>query len=344
MKIGFLGIGAMGLSHLRAIATHCAGRAEATAIWASSGAHLSEAIEIAPGVQVFKNEKQLIESEVDAVFVSTPNFTHVPLALEVLAAGKHLFLEKPVGITTEECRRLAQACAATDRVVMIGHELRYSPYFQEIKRLLDSGAIGTPRMVWCREMRGPFKKKSSDWIEDARRSGGALVDKNCHHFDLMNWWVGARPARVCAFGGNAVNRVIGGEHQVLDHATVSFEYDSGVRGSLQLCMFAPELQEDGLEMGIVGDAGLMQTRLSALEILLWNRNEKSSDPSVIRVQAKRGEGWGGHLGFTEIHTAFLDAIQERKPPITTVADCVDGTLLAIAAERSIRTENVERVG
>ena len=76
-------------------------------------------------------------------------------------------------------------------------------------------------------------KKVGDWIQDDRRSGGCLVDKNCHHFDMMNWWVDSRPRCVAAFGGCAVNRVIEGEHQANDHATVSFEYENGVRGTLQ---------------------------------------------------------------------------------------------------------------
>ena len=68
---------------------------------------------------------------------------------------------------------------------MIGHELRYAPYFYTIKRLIDEGQVGTPYLIWCKEFRGPFLPKVDNWIQDSRRSGGALVDKNCHHFDLL---------------------------------------------------------------------------------------------------------------------------------------------------------------
>ena len=330
----------MGFSHLKAIQEHHNQLAEAVAICATNKANTQRTLAVAPHAKVFQDEKELVQSELDAIFVSTPNFTHVPLALEILHEGKHLFLEKPVGITREECWRLVEAAGKSDRVVMIGHELRYSPYFQKIKALVDSREIGQPRLVWCREFRGPFQKKSRDWIQDERRSGGALVDKNCHHFDLMNWWVNSRPKRVCGFGGNAVERVLEGEHQVLDHATVSFEYANGVRGTLQLCLFAPGLQGEELEMGIIGEKGLLQTRLSRLEILVWKRGGENAEPVVHTIQAKRGEGWGGHLGFTEIHQAFLDSILESKPHLTTVRDCADGTLLAIAAEESIKCRTV----
>jgi predicted dehydrogenase len=343
LKIGFLGIGAMGLSHLKAMHEGCNRQAEAVAICANSESNIEKALAVAPAAKVFKDENALIHSDIDAIFVSTPNFTHAPLALEALRAGKHLFLEKPVGITRQECRELAHAVAMTDRVVLVGHELRYSPYFQRIKALIDSGEIGVPHLVWTREFRGPFQKKSRDWIQDVRKSGGALVDKNCHHFDLMNWWIGARPKYVCAFGGNAVNRVIGGEDQVLDHASVSFEYGNGVRGTLELCMFAPDLQGEDLQMGIIGDQGMIETRLSTLQIAVWKRSGESGGPAIHSIEAKRGQGWGGHLGFAEIHEAFVKAILEKQPHLTTVRECLDGTLLAIAAEESIRRRSVVEV-
>jgi predicted dehydrogenase len=343
LRIGFIGVGSMGLSHVKSIHERCAQHAEVVAICSNSETNVQKALAIAPKIKVFHNEKELINSELDAIFVSTPNFTHVPLALEILKAGKHLFLEKAVGINREECMKLLAVADKTDRALMIGHELRYSPYFQKVKELVDAGEIGKPQMVWCREFRGPFSKKSQDWIQDSRKSGGALVDKNCHHFDLMNWWVGARPKRVCAFGGNAVEKVIGGDYQVLDHATVSFEYENGVRGTLQLCMFAPDLQGEDLEMGIVGDKGIIQTRISKVQLLVWKRNAVKKEPVVYDIAAKRGEGWGNHLGFDEIHEAFMQAILEKKRPLTTVRDCVDGTLLAIAAEESIKRKGVVEI-
>jgi len=198
-------------------------------------------------------------------------------------------------------------------------------------------------MVWTREFRGPFQKKSGDWIQDDRLSGGCLVDKNCHHFDLMNWWVGARPNRVSAFGGCAVNRVIEGEHQVHDHATVSYEYENGVRGTLQLCMFALDFPSEDLEMGVIGDGGMLVTRISRIEILQWKRGANQKEPIIHKVNARRGEGWGNHLGFDEIHQDFVSCILERRQPLTSAGNCIDGTLLAIAAERAIKRGQVVTV-
>lgn len=337
IRLGFLGLGAMGFSHVSSFAKLCADTVEIAAVCSSNEANIKKARDLAPNLQLFTRESDLIQAPLDAIVVSTPNFTHVPLALDILRSGKHLFLEKPCGISREECRQLLEASDKTDRVLLVGHELRYSPFFEKMKNLVDAGEVGTPRMVWTREFRGPFQKKSQDWIQDGRRSGGMLVDKNCHHFDLMNWWVGSKPKRVAAFGGNAVNRVLEGEHQVNDHATVNFEYQNGVRGALQICMFALDFPNEDLEMGVVGDGGVLQTRVSQIEILQWKRGTNKKEPVIHKVPAHFGEGWGNHLGFDEIHIEFVKCILENRQPLTTVRHCVDATLLAIAAEESIKT-------
>lgn len=336
LRLGFIGVGAMGLSHVQSMRKLGEDKVEIAAFCDTNEANLKQALAVAPAAETFRDARELARARLDAIFVSTPNFTHAGLVPEILAAGKHLFLEKPCGITGEECRRVLEAAEASDRVLMLGHELRYSPYFQKIKDLVSAGEIGSPRMVWTREFRGPFQKKVGDWIQDDRLSGGCLVDKNCHHFDLMNWWVGARPKRVAAFGGCAVNRVLGGEHQVHDHASVSFEYDNGVRGTLHLCMFALDFPHEDLEMGIIGDGGMLLTRISRIEILQWKRSGNQKEPIVHSVRARHGEGWGSHLGFDEIHEEFWKCIVERRAPLTSARNCIDGTMLAIAAEESIR--------
>jgi myo-inositol 2-dehydrogenase/D-chiro-inositol 1-dehydrogenase len=337
LRIGFIGLGAMGASHVRAINRLCGDRAEVAALCGTREANLREVLAEFPAAKPFSNPGELIASPVDAIFVSTPNFTHVKLAREIIGAGKDLFMEKPCGVTRAECHELLALVQGTKQIVMIGHEFRYSPYFQRIRELVEHGTVGEPKMVWTREFRGPFQKKVGEWIQDDRLSGGCLVDKNSHHFDLMNWWVGARPKRVAAFGGCAVNRVIPGEHQVHDHAAVSFEYENGARGSLQLCMFALDFPNEDLEMGIVGSEGMLVTRISRIEILQWKRGSNQREPLIHKVNAKHGEGWGSHLGFDEIHLEFVNCVLNRQPPLTSVQNCLDGTLLAIAAEESIKS-------
>ena len=340
IRMGFIGVGAMGYSHLEIFHQQCSKQTEAVAFCATNTERIQRAQKIAPEAVLHKNESSLIKSDLDAVIISSPNFTHVPFALEAIKAGKHVFLEKPVGITPAECRTLLRASQKSNRILMIGHELRYSAYFAKIKQLIEKGAVGVPQMAWCKEFRGPFQPKSRNWIQDRRKSGGCLVDKNCHHFDLMNWWLNSKPKRVSAFGSNAINRVIPGPNQVHDHATASWEYANGAKGTLHLSLFAHEPPKETLEMGVVGSEGVVQTDLDNLKLLLWEKDKRKGEPKVISVRAKRGIGWGGHLGFAEMHPAFIKAVRTGLQPLTSVENTIDGTLLAIAAEESIRKKQI----
>jgi len=236
---------------------------------------------------------------------------------------------------------MVELAAKHDRVVAINHELRYSGYFGKIKELIAAGEIGEPQLVWCKEFRGPFLKKVGDWIQDARYSGGCLVDKNCHHFDLLNWYVSSRPTKVCGFGGNDVVRVLNNAHEVVDHAAVSFEYENGVRGSLVVCMFAPRAGEH-LELGVIGTEAIIQTRTSRDEILIYKHNAETNEP-IVHHLPDRKVGWGAHNGFVEAHDAFFRACGKGERALTDVRDCVDGTLLAIAAEEAIKAGTVVQV-
>jgi predicted dehydrogenase len=341
LRLGFLGTGSMGLSHVQLVRDEFPD-VQLAAVCDTHAPNLAKAIEAAPNAKAYEDPAGLIAADVDAIIISTPGFTHADFTEQCLAAGKHVFAEKPVMTTRDGCHRMLEAAEKhADRVVVINHELRYSKYFQKIKELITAGEVGEVQLVWCKEFRGPFLKKVGDWIQDARYSGGCLVDKNCHHFDLLNWWVGSRPRRVCGFGGNDVVRVVNNDHEVIDHASVSFEYDNGVRGGLLLSMFAPKTGED-LEMGVIGDKGMLQTRIATDAILQWKRGADSAEPIVHRLPARK-VGWGSHHGFVEAHDAFFRAVEKGERALTDVRDCTDGTLLAIAAEEAIKSGTVVEV-
>jgi predicted dehydrogenase len=344
LRIGFLGTGAMGLSHVQLVRDEFpSDRVQIAAVCDTHAPNLAKAIEAAPNAKAFEDPRRLIAApDVDAIVISTPGFTHADFTEAALAAGKHVFAEKPVMTTRDGCRRMLDAARKhPDKVLVINHELRYSKYFQKIKDLIVDVELGEVQLVWCKEFRGPFLKKVGDWIQDARLSGGCLVDKNCHHFDLLNWWVASRPRKVCGFGGNDVVRVVNNDHEVIDHASISFEYENGVRGGLLLSMFSPNTGED-LEMGVIGDQGMIQTRLSRDEILQWRRGDESAEPIVHQIPSRKA-GWGAHHGFIEAHEAFFRAVERGERALTDVRDCVDGTLLAIAAEEAIKRGTVVQV-
>jgi predicted dehydrogenase len=341
MKIACLGTGTFGLNHLRVVREDFPD-IEIVALYDPHEPNRDAASQFAPSARVCTSQAELIASDAEGVIISTPGFMHHDHAAACLMGGKHVLLEKPVMTTREGCRQVVEAAENhPDRVLLINHELRYADYFRNIKALIDSDAVGEPQLVWCKSFRPPFLKKVGNWIQDSRQSGGVMVDMNSHHFDLMNWWIGSRPKRVAGFGGNDVVRVVNNEHEVLDHASVSFEYENGVRGGLMLCMFAPPTGED-LEMGVIGSGGMLQTKMSRWEIHQWNRGAEKTDPIVHHVPPAR-DTRGTPIGFVEVHDEFVKCVREGRRPLTDVRACVDGSLLAIAAEEAIKTGTVVEV-
>ena len=119
LRIGFIGLGAMGLSHVQSIRRLCSDQAEIAALSDMTQANLQQALQIAPSAKVYRTAEELINSPLDAIFISTPNFTHADFVPRVLEAGKHLFLEKPCGISRDECRRVLEASNRSNRVLML---------------------------------------------------------------------------------------------------------------------------------------------------------------------------------------------------------------------------------
>jgi predicted dehydrogenase len=340
LRVGFIGTGMMGLAHVQCVRDEFP-QALLAAVYDPHEPSVHRAKEAAPGLKVCGSLDELL-ANVDAVIISTPGFRHAEEVEKCLAAGKHVLCEKPVMTTRDGCARMVQLAEAhRDHVLMINHELRYSTYFQKMTELVHSGEVGQVQLLWCKAFRGPFLRKVGDWIQDARYSGGCMVDMNSHHFDLMNWWSNSRPTRVAGFGGNDVVRVVNTEHEVIDHASVSFEYANGIRGGLLLSMFSPNTGED-LEMGVMGSQGMLQTKLSRNEIWQWKRSDRKSEPMVHNVAPPK-LGWGAPRGFYEAHVEFFRAIGDGVQPLTDVRNCVDGTLLAIAAEEAIREGKVIEV-
>ncbi|MFC0680210.1 Gfo/Idh/MocA family protein [Lysobacter korlensis] len=148
-------------------------------------------------------ERMIGESGVHRVVVTTPDFTHAEYVSRALLAGADVVVEKPLTIDAEGVRRIAAAMEQSGREVITTFNYRYSPRNSALKRLISSGALGTVTSVtfeWVLDtVHGAdyFRR----WHRYKKNSGGLLVHKASHHFDLVNWWIDAAPARVFASGG-----------------------------------------------------------------------------------------------------------------------------------------------
>lgn len=159
--------------------------------------------------------------QIDRVIVTSPDFTHAELICTALEAGADVVVEKPLTINAEDSRRITQTSQSTGKNVIVAFNYRYSPRNTALKKALLEGQIGRPTSVeftWMLDtVHGAdyFRR----WHRQKANSGGLLIHKSSHHFDLVNWWLDDTPSKVYAAGalsfygpGNAKDRGQEREH------------------------------------------------------------------------------------------------------------------------------------
>lgn len=151
-------------------------------------------------------EEILSDRDVDAVLISTRHKEHAQQAIAALKAGKHVFIEKPMAITLEECRAIETAVEESGKQLMVGFNRRFAPYYLEMKKHI---AQRSSPMVVSTRMNSPGIE--TGWAADPAQ-GGVVVGEGCHFIDLMYWLTGSEPVEVSAYGF--------GEHNVA--ATLKF--------------------------------------------------------------------------------------------------------------------------
>ena len=146
------------------------------------------------GVDAYKNANEFLQkNDLDIVSICTPTDTHLKLAIKVLRACKHLFLEKPITLNLEDCDILLDEIKKAKVKVKVGidYEYRVNPVIVEVKQLIDDGRIGKLAAVSLYDWRGPFgRDKYGHWIQKEETSGGMVVEEVCHWFDLLRYFGG----------------------------------------------------------------------------------------------------------------------------------------------------------
>jgi len=148
-------------------------------------------------------ERVIAEQHADRVIITTPDFTHADYIVRAMDAGVDVVVEKPLTMRPDYARRIVDAVERTGKQIVVTHNYRYSPRNSALKEVIKSGRIGTVLSVtfeWVLDTAHGadyFRR----WHRDKANSGGLLIHKASHHFDLVNWWIADVPERVYARGG-----------------------------------------------------------------------------------------------------------------------------------------------
>jgi predicted dehydrogenase len=200
------------------------------------------------------------------------------------------------------------------------------------------GAAGRVRMLSIREHRFPFLPKVGDWNRFNRNTGGTLVEKSCHHFDLMRHVLAAEPVRVFATGGMDVNHLdetYGGDvPDILDNAYVLIDFEGGTRALHDLCMFA-EASRHAQELAAIGDGGKVECLLPEGSVVIGRRGASPLETVHVPVPGEIARA-GSHHGATYYELQdFQRAVLSGSPAKVTAMDGLKAVAMGLAAQRSI---------
>ncbi|MBJ7505357.1 MAG: Gfo/Idh/MocA family oxidoreductase [Ilumatobacteraceae bacterium] len=349
LRYAIVGTGMMGVEHIHALQTLadtrivalCDPHAPSIATARRALGPDGDAVEVYTDV-----DTMVANGGFDVVVLASPNHTHRALAEPLLRSGAHLLIEKPLCTTAQHCRELLALERETHRpgrVVWVGLEYRYMAPTMQLLAHARSGVLGNLRMLAIREHRFPFLVKVADWNRFSANTGGTLVEKCCHFFDLMRLVLQAEPTSVYASGAQDVNHLdetYGGRTpDILDNAFVVVDFDNGARASLDLCMFA-EATKNEQEISLVGDLGKAEALVTQGLVRLGLRADgwfqTSEQPVTAADLPPAMQQHGAHHGSSwREHMAMQQAIRNNTTAEVTLHDGLMSVAMGEAAHRSI---------
>jgi scyllo-inositol 2-dehydrogenase (NADP+) len=227
LRVGVVGVGKMGLSHLSLLRAHP--EVELAAMCDSNG-YVLDTLSKYTGLRAVKDYAKLVEDEsIDAVVIATPTTSHFAMAKAALENGKHVFCEKPLTLSAADSAALAKIAADRGLTTQVGYHNRFVAAFAEVKRLLGLGAIGTVTHALA-EAYGPvvLQPKGGTWRSRRDQGGGCVYDYAAHPLDLLTWYLG-EPVSV---GGTTLSKIFSTDTE--DAVYSSLDYGNGLTAQLSV--------------------------------------------------------------------------------------------------------------
>jgi predicted dehydrogenase len=253
-----------------------------------------------PDVLVTPDYREVVAREdIQAVFVTSPDYLHEEHAVAALEAGKHVYLEKPMAITIAGCDRILLTAMRTGRRLYLGHNMRHMGFTRKMKELIDAGAIGSVRAGWCRHFvcygADAYYK---DWHAERSKATSLLLQKGTHDIDILHWLCGGYTSRVTGMGNLTVYNTIADRRKpgeppdtswhdenwpplsqkklnpvidVEDLSMILMQLGNGVLASYQQCHYAPDGWRNYTIIGTEGRLENFGDTPGECTVRLWNR-------------------------------------------------------------------------
>jgi len=335
IRIGLIGCGKIAQAHIRGY-QEAPDLAQVVVCCDEWSAELAQATAQDLNAAATTRWQDVIErSDVDAVSICMPHFLHAEIAIAAADAGKHVLVEKPMGMNLAESRRMVEAVEAADTVLMAGQNQRFMAEHRQIKELLDQGAIG--RVVAVRFDCNQFLKRmypEGSWMFSKEKTGGGMVICTAvHKLDLLRYLFG-EIARVSAFVGHTgLNYDMDNE----DIAAIILEFESGIIGEgfyLFAAHQAPIPTATGELTVFYGENGIIH---NVMGWHIYSTEIEKYSGGLTRLPI-RPQPYRDSIVAEVRH--FLESIRDGAEPLTSGRDNL-GTMAAIdAIYRAAETRTV----
>ena len=318
LKIGLVGCGGLGSRH--AAHVESIEGAELVAVCdyeLASAKALSAKLTSQP--TVYNDHRTMLSAQSpDAVLVVTPNFVHSPITVDAAKAGVHVFCEKPMALTTEDCDAMIDAADNAGVFLMIGYVRRFQNAYREMKRLIDEGQIGEVRLAHTVRLGTGAPGGVAGWQLDRERYGG-LFSMHSHELDQLTWMAGDVRAvqAVMRYDDESSNTV---EESIF----INLEFSSGAIGSLSSSRIYPG---GSYELGVAGTEGSVKITSGTGTELTLNRVGKK--PEHMTYERNNG--------LLEEMIYFLNCIRTGEQPQSNGLDGRRTIAISLAAHESART-------
>lgn len=340
VKIGIVGMGQRACHHGGALFATCKDTAHITAICENRPDRLAYAKkmyeeEFGYPIAAYLDYNEMYDKAgLEGVYVAGPNYAHRDMTLAAFDRKLHVLCEKPMELSLARCDEMIAASKKAGRVLAMGMQMHYRVRYHKIREFIDQGMIGRPAMVWCTEYRPTFAEMK-DWVWEKAKSGGAIVEKNCHHYDILSLWVNSDPTTVYATG-NIMKHFTGSgrKSEIVDNAWILNDYANGARGMVGICFLGSAKQKHYREFGVIGTEGKMH--------FTWEANE------TIHIELTNGTKMTYDAGpDAELRGGmfqdFLDCIRTGRRPLVTGELGRASLLVPLAAEKSIEEKRLVHV-
>jgi predicted dehydrogenase len=314
--------------------------------------NLDRAATLAPGATTYTDYRKLLaeRKDIDAVVVITPSFLHAEVTVAAFEHGLPVLCEKPMATKIEDANRMIEASRKANKLLYIGFQKRLVPVTAKMHELVAAGEIGPVQMVSANLFRGDWNPKSwkytnpktgvaTNWRYLTFTEGSALLEDGIHEIDCLNWIIGGKVAHVTATGGNNVFK----DRETVDHVATIIEYESGVKVSFELCLFAPNAGPESRRMMLIGSQGVMYPENG--RVAIRKRDEHTVryvdvvDPTPKSVTAN-AVGSAQDPETYRQYQLFAQSLREGKAPLVGPDSAKTTIKIVLLAEKALREHRI----